>query len=465
MLLKNNAEDGDGMREIITDLLEKKNYSEIKRMLSDVNNADLAQLLEECMESEMTIIFRLLSKSHAAEVFSYMHADSKEQLINAFTNKELSAVISELYIDDTVDLIEEMPASVVKRILANTDAETRNEINSLLNYPSDSTGSIMTTEYVTLKADMTSEEALDYLRSAGVDKETIYTCYVTHARELRGVVTVRDMLLAPKSAKIEDIMETNVISVSVYETSENAARMFDKYDFLAIPAVDGENRIVGIVTIDDAIDVLRNADSADIAVMAAVTPTNDKSYLKTGIFELVLKRVPWLLLLMISSALTGGIITSFEASLGVMPILTAYIPMLMDTGGNAGGQASATIVRGLALGEIEGHDIFKILWKEARVSVICGIILSVANFAKMILIDKMLFGNSSISMSVALAVCLTLAITVTIAKLVGCSLPIGAKKLGLDPAVMASPFITTIVDALALAAYFNISVRIIEGMV
>lgn len=452
------------MTETIKELLENKSFGEIKKILSEENCVDIAHLIEECSESEMTVLFRLLPKAHAAEVFSYMHIDSKQQLIDAFTNKELSAVISELYIDDTVDLIEEMPASVVKRILANTDTETRKEINSLLNYPSDSAGSIMTTEYVTLRADMTSEEALEYLRTSGVDKETIYTCYVTDSRKLNGVVTVRDMLVAPKSAKIGDIMEKNVISVSVYDTSENAARMFDKYDFLAIPAVDNENRIVGIVTFDDAIDVLRNADSADIAVMAAVTPTKDKSYLKTGVFELVLKRVPWLLLLMISSALTGGIITSFEASLGAMPILTAYIPMLMDTGGNAGGQASATIVRGLALDEISGKDIFRILFKESRVAIICGIILSIANFAKMICIDKVLLGNQSISISVALTVCLTLAITVTIAKLVGSSLPIGAKKLGLDPAVMASPFITTIVDALALAAYFNISVRLIEGM-
>lgn len=452
------------MKDRITELLDSKSFVEIKRILSEENSADIAALLEECTESQMTVIFRLLPKDRAADVFSYMYADSKEQLIEAFTNKELSAVISELYIDDTVALIEEMPAGVVKRILANTDSETRSEINKLLNYPSDSAGSIMTTEYVTLKADMTTEQALEYLRTAGVDKETIYTCYVTEALELKGVVTVRDMLIAGKDCRIGDIMETNVISVSAYESSETAARMFDKYDFLAIPAVDKENRIVGIVTFDDAIDVIRNADSEDIAVMAAVTPQKGKTYLKTGVFELVMKRVPWLLILMVSSALTGGIITKFEASLGVMPILTAYIPMLMDTGGNAGGQASATIVRGLALEEINGGDIFRILWKEIRVAVICGVILSLASFAKMILFDKMLLGNDSISASVALAVCLTLAITVTIAKLVGSSLPIGAKKLGLDPAVMASPFITTIVDALALIAYFNIAVRFIEGM-
>ncbi|MBR5307841.1 MAG: magnesium transporter [Clostridia bacterium] len=452
------------MTERIKELLNDKNYTEIKKLLADENSADIATLLEELSESEMTVVFRLLSKEYAAEAFSYMSPDAKSQLIDAFTNSELSAVLSELYIDDTVDLVEEMPASVVKRILANTDPETRSEINRLLKYPSDSTGSIMTTEFVTLGEEMTTEEALEYLRSCGVDKETIYTCYVTRKTKLIGVVTVRDMLVASKSATMAEIMETNVISVSVYDTALETARVFDKYDFLAIPAVDDENRLVGIVTVDDAIDVMRNAASDDISVMAAVTPTKGRTYLRTGVFELVLVRVPWLLLLMISSALTGGIITSFEASLGAMPILTAYIPMLMDTGGNAGGQASATIVRGLALGEIAGRDILRIVWKEARVSIICGIILSIANFAKMLLIDKMLLGNESITLSVATAVCMTLAITVIIAKIVGCSLPIGAKKLGLDPAVMASPFITTIVDALALVAYFNISVRIIEGM-
>lgn len=453
------------MKERITELLELKNFSEIKHMLSDENSADIAALLEECDQQQMTLIFRLLPKDRAAEVFSYMYADSKAQLIDAFTNKELSAVISELYIDDTVDLVEEMPANVVKRILANTDADTRKEINMILNYPVDSTGSIMTTEYVTLHENMTSEQAIENLRTAGVDKETIYTCYVTKDRKLIGVVTVRDLLVADRNAVISDIMETNVISVSVYDKSIDTARMFDKYDFLAIPAVDGENRLVGIVTVDDAIDVIRESDSDDIAVMAAVTPAaKGKTYLKTGVLELVLKRIPWLLVLMISSALTGGIITSFEESLGAMPILTAYIPMLMNTGGNAGGQSSATIVRGLALDEISGHDIFRILWKEARISVICGIVLSVVNFGKMILIDKMLLGHEALTISVALAVCLTLVVTVAIAKIVGCSLPIGAKKLGLDPAVMASPFITTIVDALALVTYFNIAVHLIDGM-
>lgn len=450
---------------IITDLLEKKDYTSIKAMLSAKNGADIAELLGELTDAEMTVVFRLLPKGQAAEVFSYMQSDDKAKLIDAFTNKELAAVIAELYIDDTVDLVEEMPANVVKRILANTDADTRKEINMILNYPADSAGSIMTTEYVTLRESMTSEQAIENLRTSGVDKETIYTCYVTKDRKLIGVVTVRDLLVADRNALISDIMETNVISVSVYDKSIDAARMFDKYDFLAIPAVDAENRLVGIVTVDDAIDVIRESHSDDIAVMAAVTPAaKGKTYLKTGVFTLVLQRIPWLLVLMLSSALTGGIITSFEASLGAMPILTAYIPMLMNTGGNAGGQSSATIVRGLALDEISGGDIFRILWKEARISVICGIVLSVVNFGKMMLVDKMLLGNDDITVSVALAVCLTLVVTVTIAKIVGCSLPIGAKKLGLDPAVMASPFITTIVDALALVTYFNIAVHLIEGM-
>ena len=449
----------------ITELLEKKDYNGIRKLLNGLNTVDAANLFEECGDSEMTVLFRLLPKSEAADVFAYMQPDRKEKLIGAFTNKELAGVIAELYIDDTVDLIEEMPANVVKRILASADSETRSEINSLLNYPSDSAGSIMTTEYVTLRPEMTVLQAFEYLRTAGVDKETIYTCYVTEARKLTGVVTVRDMLLAGNDAVMSDIMETNVISVSVYDTGENAARMLDKYDFIAIPAVDRENRIVGIVTFDDAIDVLKDADSDDIAVMAGVVPSQkSKTYLKTGVLELVLKRIPWLLVLMLSSALTGGIITRFEASLGVMPILTVYIPMLMNTGGNAGGQSSATVVRGLALGEIEGRNTLLILWKEMRVSVICGVILAAANFSKMILIDRMLMGNESVSTSVALAVCLTLVITVTVAKLVGAVLPIGAKKAGLDPAVMASPFITTIVDAMALFAYFNISLMLVDGI-
>ena len=449
------------MTQKIKELLEAKNYPELRSVLADQNCTDIASYFTEIPGKDEIILFRLLPKETAAEIFSYMEPDIQESLIKAFSDVELREVISELYLDDAVDIIEEMPASVVTRMLANSDEETRKTINELLKYPEHSAGSIMTTEYVSFTADCTVEKAFQELRRVSIDKETIYTCYVTDRRQLIGVITVKDMLLAELNASVGSIMEKNVISVSAYSDKEEVARMFDKYDFLALPVVDNENRIVGIVTVDDAIDVIRSEDSEDFEVMAAMTPT-DKSYLRSSVFEIVLKRVPWLFLLMISATFTGGIITSFEKSLGVLPILTAYIPMLMDTGGNAGGQASATIVRGLALGEIRGRDIFKIVWKEIRVAVICGMLLSVANFGKIMLFDRMILGNTEISVSVALAVCLTLAVTVIIAKVVGSTLPLGAKRLGLDPAVMASPFITTIVDALALIAYFRISVALIS---
>lgn len=356
-----------------------------------------------------------------------------------------------------------MPANVVTRILENTDEATRRDINKILSFPEDSAGSVMTTEYVTIPENISCDEALQTLRRVGIDKETIYTCYVTDQRKLIGVVTVKDMLISSENSVIGDIMERNIISVSAYEDKETAARMFDKYDFLALPVVDNEQRIIGIITVDDALDVIRDEDSEDFEVMAAMTPT-DKPYLKMGVFQIVLKRVPWLLLLMVSATFTGTIISSFEEALGALPVLTAYIPMLMDTGGNAGGQASATIVRGLALNEIKGSDIFRIIFKETRVAIISGIILSVVNFAKIMLFDKLVLGHTSITVSVAFAVCVTLALTVIIAKIVGCTLPIAAKKMGLDPAVMASPFITTIVDALALLAYFKVSVIFIGSL-
>ena len=451
------------MVERIFTLMKAKKYQSLQKLLSEQNCTNIAAVFSELPKADAAVLFRLLPKELAADTFAYMEPDVCEGLISAFSDKELHEVISELYLDDTVDIIEEMPANVVTRILASTDEETRKVINELLHFPEHSAGSMMTTEFVAFTADKTVEDAFGELRKVGIDKETIYTCYVTSKRCLIGVVTVKDMLLANNDALIGEIMEPNVISVSVYSDKEEVALMFDKYDFLALPVVDIDNRLVGIVTVDDAIDVMRSEASEDIEVMAAMTPS-EKSYLKSSVIELVLKRIPWLFLLMISATFTGGIITSFEKSLGVLPILTAYIPMLMDTGGNAGGQSSATIVRGLALGEIRGADIFRIVWKEIRVAVICGILLSVANFGKIMLIDKMLLGNTDISLSVAFAVCLTLAITVIIAKVVGCTLPLGAKKLGLDPAVMASPFITTIVDALALMAYFRIAIMFIDGI-
>ncbi len=451
------------MKEKILELLEGKKFHKARELLCSVNSADIALLFEEIEEKDIIVLFRLLPKELAAETFAYIDGDMQRMLIGAFSDGELRAVLSELYIDDAVDVIEEMPASVVSRILKNTDPQTRREINQILHYPEDSAGSIMTTEYVTLSEKLTCDEALGIIRKVGIDKETIYTCYVTENRKLIGVVTVKDILVSGEDAKIGDIMERNVISVITSEDRETVARMFDKYDFLALPVVDNENRIVGIVTFDDAIDVIRAEDSEDFEVMAAITPTG-KPYLKTGAFELMLKRIPWLLLLMLSATFTGEIITSFEESLGVMPILTAYIPMLMGTGGNAGGQSSATVIRGLALDEIRASDIIRVIWKECRVAILCGVLLAALNFGKVMLFDRLIMGNSSVTAPVALAVSLTLIVTVIIAKVVGCALPIGVKKLGLDPAVMSSPFITTIVDALALIVYFNVSVALISGL-
>lgn len=451
------------MKERITELLEAKNYRQIQNELSELNCADIAALIEELPEKYAVVIFRLLKKDVGAEAFAYLDSEVCELLIRAFTDAEIRSLVSELYLDDAVDMIEEMPAVVVSRILKNTDEQTRREINELLRYPESCAGSLMTTEYVTLSAKDTVLSAFHALRKESINKETVYTCYVTDKRKLIGVVTVKDMLMAAEDSIIGDIMEENVIYSCVTDSREQVAELFRKYGFLAIPVTDNEKRIVGIITVDDAIEVITDEASQDIEVMAAITP-GTKSYLRTGVFELVLKRVPWLFLLMISATFTGGIISSFEESLGVLPVLTAYIPMLMDTGGNAGGQASATIVRGLALGEIKGSDIFRIIFKESRVAIICGLLLSFVNFAKIMLFDRLLLGNSSITVSVALAVCITLALTVVIAKIVGCTLPIGAKKIGLDPAVMASPFITTIVDALALMAYFKVSVSIIQGL-
>lgn len=376
-------------------------------------------------------------------------------LVEAFSDKELHDVVNELYVDDAADMIEEMPANLVKRILRHTDAETRVLINQILNYPKDSAGSIMTMEYVDLKRGMTVEEAFDRIRAIGVEKETVYTCYVTDSRrKLKGIVTVKDLLLAPKNELIRNIMETNIIYVSTHTDKEEVASLFGKYDFLAVPVVDNEERLVGIVTVDDAIDVIQDEATEDIEMMAAITPT-DKPYMKTGVFATWKKRIPWLLLLMISATFTGSIITSFEDALSASIVLTGFIPMLMDTGGNAGSQASVSIIRGLSLGEIEYKDIGRILWKEARVAFLCGVSLAVANFVKLLLIDR-------VTIPVAIVVCSTLVVTVLAAKLVGCSLPVLAKRIGFDPAVMASPFITTIVDALSLLIYFRIACAVLH---
>lgn len=429
-------------------LLTEKKFSQLKQLLSTMNPVDLAGILEEMPQDSLPLVYRLLPKELAAEAFAEMDNDLQEILIQAFSDKELQEVLDELYLDDAVDIIEEMPANVVKRILRQTSPEVRKKINEILHYPEDSAGSIMTIEYVDLKKTMTVDEAFSRIRATGVDKETIYTCYVTNRdRKLEGLVTVRELLLSPKTAIIGEIMQTHVIAASTLDDKEKVANQLQKYDFLALPVVDQEYRLVGIVTFDDAMDVLQEENTEDIEMMAAITPTG-KPYLKTSTTELWKKRVPWLLLLMVSATFTGKIIQAYESALAAQVALTAFIPMLMDTGGNAGSQASVTIIRGLSLGEIRMSDLLKIIWKEIRVAILCGLTLSVANFAKMMLLDQ-------VGLSVSLVVCLTLVVTVTIAKITGCTLPIVAKRIGFDPAVMASPFITTIVDALSLIVYFN----------
>lgn len=438
------------MTERILELLEEKKYQEISALLKESNPADAAAVLEEVPEAKMPIVFRMLPKELAADVFAYMDSESQEVLVRGFSDKELDEVMEQLFLDDTVDMIEEMPANVVKRILRHVDADTRKMINQVLNYPKDSAGSIMTMEYVDLKRSMTVEQAFERIRATGVEKETIYTCYVTDSRrKLEGIVTVKDLLLSPKSETIRNIMETNVKFVHTHTDQEQVAQELSKYDFLAIPVVDAEERLVGIVTVDDAIDVLQEEATEDIEKMAAITPS-DKPYIKTGVFATWKQRAPWLLILTLSATFTSAIISSFESALAASVVLTNFIPMLMDTGGNSGSQSSITIIRGLSLGEIRYSDLPRIILKEASVALLCGVTLTAVNFVKLLVFDR-------VTLLVAAVVCLTLLAVMLVANLVGSVLPILAKRLGFDPAVMASPFITTIVDAVALVIYFNIA--------
>ena len=445
-----NVETKTNLSELILKLLEEKNYPELKELLVEMNPADISSIFEEIANEKIPLLFRLLPKVLAAETFVEMEADAQELLITGFSDNELKEVLDELYLDDTVDIVEEMPANVVKRILLNSDSDTRKMINEILKYPDDSAGSIMTIEYVSLRPGMTVEEAIKRIRRTGIDKETIYTCYVTDDnRFLQGSVTIKSLLLAEETEEIADLMDRKCISVHTREDKEEVANKFNKYDLLAIPVVDDENRLVGIVTFDDAIDVMQDEATEDIKKMAAIIPS-DKSYFKTTVFETWKARMPWLLLLMISATFTGMIITSFENALATCTILTAYIPMLMDTGGNSGGQASVTIIRALSLGEVEFRDILKVIWKEFRVSLACGITLTACNFVKLLVFDRVEF-------MIAIVICITLLMTVIIAKVIGCALPILTKKIGFDPAVMASPFITTMVDAISLLIYFKVA--------
>ncbi len=438
----------------IEDLIERKRYTELRDLLLPMEAADIAKLCAE-LDERVPLVFRLLPKELAAEVFVELDSDEQELLIQSFSNTELKEVLDELYLDDTVDIVEEMPANVVKRILMHSDPEMRKSINEILKYPEDSTGSIMTTEFVDLKQSMTVADALKRIRRTGLDKETINICYVIDDnRHLIGLLSIRTLLLAEEDDVIGDIMETNIVSASTLDDQEVTARNLSKYDFLALPVVDTENRLVGIVTVDDAMDVLQEEVTEDIEKMAAMLPS-DKPYLKTTAFETFKSRIPWLLLLMISATFTGQIITRFETALDAVTVLTAYIPMLMDTGGNSGSQASVTVIRGISLGEIEFSDLLRVIWKEIRVAVLCGAALAAANFVKLMLVDRLLFHNPAVTPLIASVVCCTLVLTVLCAKIVGCTLPLLAKKVGFDPAVMASPFITTIVDAISLLIYFQ----------
>ncbi|MDE6124308.1 MAG: magnesium transporter [Eubacterium sp.] len=449
--------------ERIDELHSNRNISELKKYLNDINPADIAQLLEEFEdERKRVFLFRLLAKENAADTFVEFDGDTQENLIRAFSDSELREVLDEIYIDDAADIIEEMPATIVKRILKNTDPETREAINTILKYPEDSAGSIMTPEFVDLKRDMTVEDAFKRIRRTGLDKETIYTCYVTDAsRHLIGVTTVKELLLNDYDDVIEDFMETNVISINTLDDQETASKLLSKYDFLAMPVVDMENRLVGIITVDDAIDVIQEENTEDIQKMAAIVPT-DTPYLKTSVIETWKKRIPWLMLLMISATITSQILTTFENKLAAVSVLIAFIPMIMDTGGNSGGQSSVTIIRALSLGEISMKDIFKVVWKELRVGFVCGMSLALVCFAKLMLFDRIVLGNSDLTIVVSLVISLTILLEIMVAKIIGCSLPIFAKKIGFDPAVMASPFITTIVDAISLLVYIGFATAILH---
>ena len=436
-------------------MLDEKKYASLRDILVTMNPSDVAGLFDGLEEKQIPVMFRLLPKEQAAETFVEMEPEAQQLLIQGFSDNELREVLDELYVDDAADLVEEMPANVVRRILTQADPEMRSSINQILRYPENSAGALMTMEYVSLRLDMTVEESILRIRRQGVDKETIYTCYVLSAdRTLQGIVTVKDLLLAESDdTEIKEIMTENVISVTTQDDQEEVAKMFSKYNFLALPVVDTEKRMVGIVTFDDAMDVMEEEATEDMEIMAAMTPS-EKSYLKSTPFDLYKHRIPWLMLLMVSATFTGMIISSFESALALLPTLTAFIPMLMDTGGNCGSQSSVTVIRALSLDELGLSDVFTVLWKEVRTAVLCGISLAAVCFLKVLLVDRLLMHNESISLSVDLVICLALGVTVVMAKMVGCTLPLLAKRLGFDPAVMASPFITTIVDALSLLVYF-----------
>ena len=445
----------DELLEKIEEMTRRKQNKALRDILVELEPADIADLFDDLPEEMLPLLFRLLPKEPAAELFVELEPDVQEMLIRGFSNTELKEVLDELYLDDAVDIVEEMPAGVVKRILKHADPDTRKSINEILKYPEDTAGSLMTTEFVDLKRDMTVEDALKRIRRTGTDKETINVCYVVDpARKLLGIASLRAILLSDEDDSIEDIMDPNVISVTTLEDKEDVAQTFSKYNFIALPVVDKENRLVGIITVDDAIDVMEEETTEDFEKMAAMLPS-DKPYLKTGVLETWKARIPWLLILMLSATFTGIILNHYETALAACIVLNSFIPMLTGTGGNSGTRASTAVIRALSLDEVEFSDLGHVIWKELRVALLCGACLGGANFVKMMLVDRALLHNAAVTPTVALVVCLTLVFVVFFAKLVGCSLPILAERIGLDPAVMASPFISTIVDAISLIIYFR----------
>ncbi len=448
-------------------LVKNKKYATVKDVLVTMNPSDIATIFNELSEDQLPIMFRLLPKDVAADTFVEMDPDNQELLIKGFSDTELKQVLDELYVDDAADIVEAMPANVVSRILMHVTPDRRREINEILQFPENSAGSIMTTEYISLSADMTVADAFNRIRETGLDKETIYTCYVlSRFNRILGLVSAKDLMLAKDpQTKVDQLMTTNVITVSTMMDQEEVAKQMSKYNFMALPVVNSDNRMVGIITFDDAMDVMEEEATEDITIMSAQTPY-ETTYLKTSPFELFKNRFPWLMILMVSATFTGLIITSFENSLAQLVILTAFIPMLMGTGGNSGSQSSVTVIRALSLGELEFKDIGRVLLKEFLTALMCGIALGIVCFGKVMLVDGLLFGNMAEATTysfplVALVVSITMALTVVMAKLIGCALPLLAKKLGFDPAVMASPFITTIVDALSLLVYLSIATMIL----
>ncbi|KAB0577856.1 magnesium transporter [Fusobacterium naviforme] len=451
----NEIEEEEERNEALLALVHESKFRTLRQELSEMNEVDVATFIEELDPEKTVVVFRLLPKELASEVFACLELDKQQHIVSSITDKELTNIIEDLSVDDAVDMVEELPANIVKRVLQNATPETRSQINEFLKYPENSAGSIMTAEYIGLRKMMTIEEAFSYIRRHGVDKETIYTCYVMdNKRTLEGVVTVKDLLMNPYETLIEDVMDTHVIKAQTTEDREDVVDLFNKYGLSSLPVVDKENRLVGIVTFDDAIDVMEEEATEDFEKMAAITPS-EKPYLKTGVIDMAKHRIPWLLILMISATLTGGILAKYEAAFAVLPVLVTFVPQLMDTGGNAGSQASTMIIRGMAVGDIELRDVLKVLWKELRVGLLCGLVLAVVNFVRILLFFP---GQQLVGIVVVLSMCLT----VIVAKMIGCLLPMAAQRVGIDPAIMASPLITTLVDAVSLTLYFEFATKFLH---